>query len=655
MQPTILIGCALTVVSCLALPAAASPTLNDFVRHPSYGDAKISPSGQYLAISVDRGSQDVLTVLDTETLRPIKINQLPENRSVHEFHWVSDDRLVFNAARKTGGYATPLLTGEWFAVNADGSFPRPLIFYGSRDATQRGLSVSNERFSLLDELGDDARNVMMEAYYPRSREGVGTYAVMVDTLTGRRSNLARAPRENCTISLDQNKQPHLALCVSSRDESGEFDERSELYLRENQQWKQLNNSVSAGRHVQVLRTTDTGTVYALQNDQAGTGAVGTLDAASGEFRPLFQDPVSDISRYIWSADGNHLLAVTTSAGVPTVHMLMPDHPDANAYMALADAFPGQLVTFPSATKDGSKILVSVVSDRNAGELYLYDRQSGQARFLMQRRPWLAAEAMARVETFSIVMPEGHTLHGFITVPRNGNAQGAPPLIINPHGGPIGPRDEWTFNWETQLLASRGYAVLQVNFRGSGGYGKAFRDAGHGQWGGAIQDDIIAATRWAVANGYGDGDRVCIYGGSFGGYSALMAPVRAPGLFKCAFGYVGVYDLEMMFNKGDIQQSVSGQRYLRRTLGSDRAGWAQNSPAQRAAEVGIPVYLAAGARDMRTPPEQTEFMQRALVQAGNPPEGIIIQSGEMHGFYDVSNRENLYTEMLEFFGRHIGDR
>lgn len=134
----------------------------------------------------------------------------------------------------------------------------------------------------------------------------------------------------------------------------------------------------------------------------------------------------------------------------------------------------------------------------------------------------------------------------------------------------------------------------------------------------------------------------------------MAPIRAPGLFKCTFGYVGVYDVEMMFEKGDIPSTESGQRYLRRTHGSDKKVWAENSPARRAAEVKIPVYLAAGARDVRTPPEQTELMNRALIAADNAPEGMIIQSGEMHGFYDVENRVKLYTEMLSFFERHIGN-
>ncbi len=179
-------------------------------------------------------------------------------------------------------------------------------------------------------------------------------------------------------------------------------------------------------------------------------------------------------------------------------------------------------------------------------------------------------------------------------------------------------------------------MLQVNFRGSGGYGDAFRNAGHRQWAQGIQNDILDATHWAINQGYADKERICIYGGSFGGYSSLMAPIREPGLFKCAVGYVGVYDMDMMFVKGDIPRRSSGQRYLRRTLGTDKAELRATSPTLQADKVGIPVLLVAGARDERAVPEQTEAMRDALVKAGNPPVDTIIQSGEMHGFYKEEN-------------------
>lgn len=640
-----------------AMPATCAPTpqpIVDFVSHPAYSTVKISPNGEYLAMTVDKGEQDVLAVLRTSDLSLVKVNQLPDQKSVGSFYWVSPDRLMFNAIKKLGGYAQPFNTGEWFAVNADGSQPRPLIFYGTRDATQRSKTVGSERFSLLDTLREDDQNVIMTAITPRSSEGVGTEVFRMDTLSGRRVSLGRAPKENCSIVLDAGKEPRFAVCSSSRDEEGEYDERTELYRRDGKTWTLVNASKSGGKHLNVVRSSPNGKVYAEQDDGKAPAAVGTLDTASGEFTPLFQDKVAEISNYIWSTDDSTLVGVVTEAGAPAVKLIDENHPDAEIYASLAGAFEGQMVDLASYTQDGKKIIVNVYSDSNPGELYLYDRASGKARFLMARKAELDKKMMASVKPFNFTARDGKQIYGYLTLP-NGSTGKNLPMIVNPHGGPIGPRDDWGFNWETQLLASRGYAVLQVNYRGSGGYGKAFQDAGHQQWGQGIQNDIIDATQWAIGRGYADKDRICIYGGSFGGYSSLMAPIRAPGLFKCTFGYVGVYDVDMMFKKGDIPERESGLRYLRRTHGTDTKSWAENSPARRASEVRIPVYLAAGARDVRTPPEQTELMNKALIAAGNPPEGMIIQSGEMHGFYNVENRVKLYTAMLEFFAKHIGGK
>lgn len=632
--------------------AQPPPSVKDFVGHPAYGTARISPDGDYLAVTVDNGEQDVLTILRTSDLKVLKVNQLPDKKSVGQFQWISANRLMFNAVKKMGGYAQPFSLGEWYAVNADGTQATPVIFRGTRDATQRGKTVGFESFSLLDTLKKDDRNVIMQARYPRSDEGAGTEVVRLDTITGRRTSLGRAPKSNCSIALDAGKQPRFAVCSSSRDESGEHDERTELYRRDDQSWTLVNASKSDGKHLSVNRTTENGTVYAMQDDGKEPSAVGTLDTATGEFKQLFADQIADISQFIWSMDQNSLIGVVTEAGAPKVTLLDETHADAELYASLAASFEGQKVDFSSYTDDGKKILVSVYSASNPGELYLFDRTTNKARFLMARMAHLDPARMASVKPFSFTARDGRLIHAYLTLP-NGSEGRNLPLIVNPHGGPIGPRDDWGFNPEAQLFASRGYATVQVNFRGSGGYGKAFQDAGHRQWGQGIQNDILDATHWVIDNGYADKDRICIYGGSFGGYSALMAPIREPGLFKCTFGYVGVYDVDMMFKRGDIPDSANGQRYLRRTHGTDTASWAQNSPARRAEEVKIPVYLAAGARDERTPPEQTELMNKALIAAGNKPEGMIIQSGEMHGFYGEEARVNLYTEMLDFFSRHIG--
>lgn len=648
------IAMAMAMASLLAGTSLAAdlPPVEDFMRPSAYSSAQISPGGDYLGIIVDRGDQDVLTILNMSDLSVLKVNQLPDKKSVAGFEWVSDDRVIFTAVRKVGGFAQPFGTGEWYAVNADGSQARPVIFYGTRDATQQRKAVGNESFSLLDPLVDDPRNVLMQAVYPRSKEGSGTELVLVDTVSGARKSLARAPRENCSLTLDEKKQARYALCYDDENEQGQYDTVTELYRRgDDGKWAVINAG-SSGQQLQVMGTAKDGSVYALQGDRKAPAAFGTINPADGRFTELFKDPVSEVSRWISSPTDDTVLAVVTEAGAPRIALVDEDHPDTELYASLAGAFPGQVVDFSSATRDGSKIVVSVYSDKNPGELYLYDRDSGKARFLLKGREWVDSAKAASIRSFSFVARDGLKIHGYLTLPAGSSGKNLP-LIVNPHGGPMGPRDDWRYNPEAQLFASRGYATMQVNFRGSGGFGKAFEDMAYGQWRTGIMNDIIDATHWAIKDGVADAGRICIYGGSFGGYSALMAPAREQDLFRCAVGYVGMYDAQIQIKLSDTGDSSSGLSYLQRAFGGTRAEQDAMSPITYADKITLPVMLAAGARDPRCPPEHTEAMYAALEKAGNTPEDMIIAPGEMHGYYKLENRVDLYTRMLAFFGRHIG--
>jgi dipeptidyl aminopeptidase/acylaminoacyl peptidase len=637
--------------------ANSAVAIKDFIKQPTYSSAKISPTGDYFAISVERGDHDVLVVMDTKTLKPIKVNELSDKKSVGAFYWIGPSRLMFTASRKVGRFAQPFGTGEWYAVDANGEKPRTLVEYGTLGATAKAKQVSfSESFSLLEALPENNQNVIMQVRSGISAEKFLTEAVLLDTYSGRRKVLSKAPKENCNIILDAKNEPRFSVCSDSKADDGSFEENSELYRRESAgNWVLVNKSKATGQLISVLGASEDGKIYATSDDRKKPAAFGYLDPVTGVFKSEFQDPVADISDYLIATDRSTIFGVVTEAGAPKVHLLDEQSADAQLYVSLSEAFPKQYVDFSSATLDGKQILVSVSSDKNPGELYLYDRSTKKARFLIRNRQWLSSENMADVKPVKIKSRDGIDLYGYLTIPKGKSPKSNLPLIINPHGGPIGPRDNWGFNWEAQLFASRGYAVLQLNFRGSGGYGQAFQDMGHMQWGGKMQDDLTDATLWAIKEGHADAKRICIYGGSYGGYASLMGPAKEQGLYQCAVGYVGVYDMPMMFTKGDISQRDSGKRFLYKTIGSDSAVLKAISPTELASKIKVPVFLAAGARDVRAPPEHTEAMRDALVKAGNPPEEVIIQSGEMHGFYEEANNLNLYTKMLAFFDKHIGDK
>lgn len=249
--------------------------------------------------------------------------------------------------------------------------------------------------------------------------------------------------------------------------------------------------------------------------------------------------------------------------------------------------------------------------------------------------------------------DGLELHGFLTLPAG--AGGRPsPLVVLPHGGPYWVYDSWGFDSDVQLLARAGYAVLQINFRGSGNYGRAFRLAGAREWGGAMQDDLTDATRWAIQEGIADPDRICLYGASYGGYASLMGVAKEPDLYRCAVGYVGVYDLQMMRREDMRQGSLGLRTWSREWVGNDAAALAAASPTTLAHKIKVPVFLAAGGEDKVAPIAHSETMERALKRAGVAVETLYYPK-EGHGFYTVEHRREFYSRLLDFLDRHIGSR
>lgn len=283
---------------------------------------------------------------------------------------------------------------------------------------------------------------------------------------------------------------------------------------------------------------------------------------------------------------------------------------------------------------------------------MFDTEKKALRFILKAKPWLDSEKLTATEPFKVKSSDGVELHGYLTKPKN--SKGKLPLIVYPHGGPHGPRDYWQYSDDVQLLASRGYAVLQVNFRGSGGYGSQFETSGYHHWGDLIQQDIIEATEWAAKVPDIDENRICIYGASFGGYSALMAPTIKSDLFKCSIGYVGVYDLNLLWDDGDIQKMNYGETFLAKAIGEDKESLNLFSPSHLKSRLKTPTFLIHGKEDERAPVSHFYAMKKSLEKSKTPVETMLV-NGEGHGFYQEENRQEMYERLLAFLDKHIGDK
>ncbi len=264
--------------------------------------------------------------------------------------------------------------------------------------------------------------------------------------------------------------------------------------------------------------------------------------------------------------------------------------------------------------------------------------------------WMPPEGVPPTTAVDLTARDGTHLHGYLTKPAGTN--GPLPMVVEVHGGPFGIFDQWEFDDDAQILVQAGYAVLRVNYRGSGNYGRSFKQAGARQWGLTMQDDLTDATRWAIDKGIADPERICIYGASYGAYAALMGVAREPSLYACAAGYVGVYDLERM-RREDARKARSFSTWTSEWVGA-HGQLKSVSPIYLADQIKVPVFLAAGGKDERAPIEHSRDMEEALRKAGGTVRTLYFPS-EGHGFYSEEHRRAYYVALLDFLAGPLGGK
>jgi dipeptidyl aminopeptidase/acylaminoacyl peptidase len=631
-----------------SLPSFGAPQVDDFIRRDTFDAMKISPDGRYIAASVTLDGRGALVVMKLEDMSKSTQTVMPSNNYVADFWWVASDRLLFTAEEKFGQLEQPLPTGEIFIMGADDSV-RAKVLAGRRADPGNQFSrikTSSQRVfaELVDTLPGDPAHVLVSVV-PWGTNSFPDVEAM-NIATGKRTRVATSPVPYASFVADPAGEVRFAYGM-------ETDTRHRAFYRDGRKdaWREINDQTASGVVViPVGFSADGQTAYLDISSPNAPDALYAFDPKRGTRTRVLGDDTVDTARYLFSPVDHSLYAALLLDARPRVEHVDADHEYSRLLDSMAANFPGQLVLPSSFTADGSKAVFVVQSDRNPGDFFLLDRTSKKASLIASRAQWLDPEALAETRPISLTSRDGLKLHGFLTLPPGAGDRNLP-LIVNPHGGPFRVFDTWLYDHERQLLATRGYAVLQVNFRGSGNYGQAFERAGYRSWGQAMQDDVTDATRWAIEQGIADPQRICIYGGSYGAYAALMGAAREPALYRCAAGNVGVYDMESMHRSGDVARSRWGKNFLKEVLGNEEL--ASISPNRLADRITAPVFLAAGGKDERAPARHTETMRDALLRAGVPVETTIYPN-EGHGYFTAEARSDYTTRLLAFFERHLGN-
>jgi dipeptidyl aminopeptidase/acylaminoacyl peptidase len=654
---------AVCLLLATALSNAAPPPAEVFFKGPDIAEAVLSPNGRQLAITTSRGAARTgLAVFDLATGKALRTAQFADG-DVSQVHWVNDERLIFGVVDLSDGSGRPHGAPGLYAVNPDGSGMRQLVRRMNRPVVSDG---TNRHERLLDwnhrllrvpaPRAGEANEEVLLAEISLDERRVAT-PLWLNTRTGRtRSPGIDAPPG--TVDWITDARGELRVALTRRE-----GRLSALWRGPGRDdWQPLFESGLFNAPFAIHAVDGAGQLYVTQaRGQAGETVLSRYDfeRRTPEAKPLVITPGFNFAGQVLDAGSGAALGVrVVTDGETTVWF----HPALKALQEEADTRWPARVNSISCRRCGEPDMTALVrsySDRDPGQLWVYQAQPPAGE-----EPWRAVgrvrddvkpSEMAVVDFHRIQSRDGRDLPVWVT--RSANAKGALPAVVLVHGGPWVRGNTWGWRPHAQFLASRGYAVLEPEFRGSTGYGQAHFRAGFKQWGQAMQDDVADALGWAQAQGIAS-DKACIAGGSYGGYSALMGLIKDPDLYRCGAAWVAVTDLELLL-KGSwwVDDDTSGEtrrHSLPEMVGDlqkDAAMITANSPVRQAARIKAPVLLAFGEEDRRVPLTHGKRMRDALREAGNEPVWVTYP-GEGHGFGKVKNRVDLFERIAAFLAAHL---
>lgn len=647
-------------------PQAAPERL--FLRHADVQSAKLAPDGRHLAIAMALRERVALAVVPLAGDMKPRVVAHYADADIAEFYWVDNERLVYDLIDQQRGSGDQFHSAGLFAVNADGSEARTLVklmYEGIALRAGPGRPPLDYNHELLRVPQDGSGEVLVGRWAWRSNAELSAIVPLrLNTRDGRTRSAAQGAPDGVTGWLfDPQGEARLA--------SGQHEGQRVLHWRApgTDTWKEIARMPATRQPWSPYAVDGEGQLYVTM--PAGPDGAATLrrfDFATGQpqAEPLVSTPGFDFrGRLVTDGPGGRLLGVRAETDAETTVWF-----DARlkSWQAEADQrLPGRVNRLDCRRCDGDDplLLVHSWSDRQPGEYWLMrpSRQGGEAATRWQSvgpsRGDVDARRMATVDFFRVPSRDGQKIPLWLTLPAGADRdKRARPAVLWVHGGPWVRGGHWRWDGEQQFLAAQGYVVLQPEYRSSTGYGARWYQAGRKQWGRAMQDDLVDALNWAVAQGHVDPKRVCIAGASYGGYAALMAPLKHPGVFRCSISWVGVTDPRAMMNRWDGWQDFNDE--------TRRYGWPQlvgdpvadsalldeATPVLHAARWEIPLLMAYGGQDRRVPVAQGEAFRSALRSAGKPEPEWVVYADEGHGWLKPANRYDFARRMAAFLARHL---
>jgi len=621
-----MLGTGIFLGGCKEKPMQAKQIpLEDFFKNPDKSRYRISPDGKYYSYMAPFENRMNIFVQEIGSDSAVRLTS-ETDRDISNYFWKNPTRLLYT--KDTGGDENFRLYG----VNVDGS---NLVCF---------TDFPDVRTEIIDDLEDMPTEVII-GMNKRNPQVFDPYRLNIET--GTMELLAENPGTIQAWLFDHEGKLRAAMAVDGVN--------SQILYREKESDPfsvVLTTSFKETMNPQFF-TFDNKNVYAVSNLGRDKTAAVIFDLANGkEIEMLYENPDYDIDALNYSRKRS----VLTTANYETWkgERYFFDEETKQLFDRLNQELGSYEIVITGVTKEEDKFIIRTYSDRSLGAYYIYDKTKDQLTKIVEVSPWIDENNMASQMPVEYLSRDGLTIHGYLTLPLGYTMENAEdlPVVVNPHGGPWA-RDSWGFNPEIQFLANRGYAVFQMNFRGSTGYGKKFWEESFKQWGLAMQDDITDGAQWLIEKGIADKDRIAIYGGSYGGYATLEGLVKTPDLYAAGVDYVGVSNL-FTFMKTippywkpflDMMYEMVGNPV------TDSLQFVQTSPALNAEKITTPLFIAQGANDPRVNKDESDQVVEALKTRGIVVE-YMVKDNEGHGFHNEENRFDFYRAMEKFLGENM---
>ena len=597
--------------------------LEDFFKNSEIANFKLSPNGKYLAYLKPfqkRMNIHVRKVDDSEPERRIT-NQT--TRDIADFGWKENETIIFT--KDFGGDENFHI----FRVSSNGEDERDLTPF------------KDTRVEIIDYLDNISDDYILVGTNQREKSTFDAYRLNIKT--GDIQMIAKNPGSFISWLTDHKGQLRVAFSTEGTDTS--------IYYRdvEEEEFQKVMTTDFKNHCDPVMFDFDDKNIFVLSNLVKDKTAVELFDPKEKKIiSTLFSHPEVDVSSLLYSKKRKTLLAAYYTTWKMEYHFFNSDYK--NIFQDLQLKIPKKEICLVSRDREENLYIIVSYSDRSAGTYYLYKVNTKNLKKIADIRPWLKENDLVETKPIKYSSRDSLDIHGYLTLPKGKDKN--LPVVIHPHGGPWA-RDVWGYNPLVQFLASRGYAVFQMNFRGSTGYGKKFWTAGFKQWGKKMQDDVTDGVHYLIKKGIADKDKVAIYGGSYGGYVVLAGLCFTPDLYACGVDYVGVSNLFTLlasippYWKPLLEQMYEEAGHPEK----DKELLKEISPVFHADKIKAPLFVVQGAQDPRVKKAESDQIIQALENRGVEVP-YLVKENEGHGFRNEENRIEFYYLMEAFLQKHL---